>query len=52
MALVRDEELHDEAMAARFREINEAPFRPAPPPPARPSRPPDKRGGFIGGVVI
>lgn len=56
MALVRGEELHDEAVDARWREINEAPFRPAPPQPARqrPHKPPSptRKGGFIGVVPL
>lgn len=58
MALARGEELHQEAVTARFREINEAPFRPASPPPARPRPrpkgppPPPKKGGHVGGVLI
>lgn len=52
MALIKGEELQDEAVAARVRLLNENPFGPASPQPARTSRPPDRRGGFVGGVHV
>ena len=56
MALVQAETLESEAVAARIRLLNEAPFRPVPPQPARsrlkvPSSP-YRKGGFVGGVII
>lgn len=43
LALIEGQCLHDEAVAARMREIEQAPFRPASPLPARRAeRPPDR----------
>lgn len=53
-ALIKSNELFDEAVRARIRWQTENPiaFSPASPSPVRTARPPDKRGGFVGGVRL
>lgn len=57
-ALTKSYALHDDAVAARIRLLNEHPFRPESPLPAvrprpkEPPPPPHRKGGFVGGVHV